>query len=97
MPRILSREPSSRYHQRARSSCLTPEWLSGIGRVPDPDKPLDYYTEVPPDPTRPGLRVVYDWFVESLKGSPYEAFAIEIRDRWRKRVAEKRWPRFTAS
>ena len=73
------------------------EWLSGVGRVPDPDKPLYSYTEVPPDPTRPGLRVVYDWFVDSLKGSPYEAFAIEIRDRWRKRVAEKRWPRFTAS
>jgi len=79
---------------RATWRLLLPPWT---GRVPDPDKPLDYYTEVPPDPTRPGLRVVYDWFVNSLKGSPYEAFAIEIRDRWRKRVAEKRWPRFTAS
>ena len=73
------------------------EWLSGVGRVPDPDKPLRYFTTVPPDETRPGLAVVYDRFVESLKGSPYEAFACEVRDRWRWRVADQRWPEFTAS
>ena len=61
------------------------EWLSGVG----PDKP--------PDATRPGLVVVYDWFVKALMGTEYEGFAVEVRDRWRRRVAEKRWPHFTAS
>ena len=73
------------------------EWLSGVGRAPDPDKPLRYYTLVPPDQTRPGLGVIYDWFADSLRGSPYEAFAFGIRDRWRERVAARRWPKFTAS
>ena len=73
------------------------EWLSGVGRVPDPDKPLRYFTTVRPDATRPGLAVVYDWFVDSLKGSPYHDFALQIRSRWRERVAAGRWPRFTAS
>jgi hypothetical protein len=73
------------------------EWLSGVRRVPDPDKPLRYYTTVPPDETRPGLGVVYDWFVGALKSSPYEDFALEVRTRWRKRVADKRWPQFAAS
>jgi hypothetical protein len=40
---------------------------------------------------------VYDWFAESLKGSEYEEFAVEIRDRWKRRVAQRRWPRFTAA
>jgi hypothetical protein len=73
------------------------EWLSGVGRVPDSDKPLRYYTTVRPDETRPGLGVVYDWFVDALKGSPYQDFALEIRARWRARVAAGRWPKFTAS
>ena len=70
---------------------------SRVGRVPDPDKPLRYFTTVRPDATRPGLAVVYDWFVDSLKGSPYHDFALQIRSRWRERVAAGRWPRFTAS
>jgi hypothetical protein len=73
------------------------EWLSGVGRIPDPDKPLRYFTTVPPDETRPGLAVIYDWFVDSLKGSPYQDFALEIRARWRERVSACRWPNFTAS
>jgi hypothetical protein len=73
------------------------EWLSGVGRIPDPDKLLRYFTAVPPDETRPGLAVVYDWFADSLKGSPYDTFACEVRDRWRRRVPEQRWPQFTAS
>ena len=44
-----------------------------------------------------GLVVVYDWFVKALTGTEYEGFAVEVRDRWRRRVAEKRWPHFTAS
>jgi len=73
------------------------EWLSGVGRIPDLDKPLRYFTTVPPDETRPGLAVVYDWFADSLKGSPYHDFALQIRSRWHERVAADRWPRFTAS
>jgi hypothetical protein len=87
------------------------EWLSGIGRVPDPDKPLYYSATVPsargvglgrerlgpPNETRPGLGVVYDWFVNALKGSDFERLALDIRDRWRQRVAARRWPKFTAS
>jgi hypothetical protein len=73
------------------------EWLSGVGRIPDPDKPLRHFTTVSPDDTRPGLAVVYDWFADSLKGSPYETFACQVRDRWRRRVTDERWPRFTAS
>jgi hypothetical protein len=86
---------------------VAPEWLSGVGRVQNPecvsgvfpwDSPhVPPLLPVPPDETRPGLRVVYDWFVNSLKGSPYETFAIEVRDRWRQRVTEQRWPKFTAS
>jgi hypothetical protein len=44
-----------------------------------------------------GLRDIYDWFVTALTGSPYEDFATSARDRWRQRVAEQRWPQFTAS
>jgi hypothetical protein len=44
-----------------------------------------------------GLRDLYGWFVDSLKGSQYEAYAIEVRDRWERRVAAKRWPNFTVS
>jgi len=73
------------------------EWLSGVGRIPDDDKPFRYFATVPPDENRPGLTVVYDWFAESLKGSSYEGFASEVRDRWRRRVTEERWPQFTAS
>jgi hypothetical protein len=40
---------------------------------------------------------IYDWFADSLKGSEYEKFAVEIRDRWKQRVAQRRWPRFTAA
>ena len=88
------------------------EWLSGVGRVPDPDKPL-YYSMTnpdavvdvglgrerlgPPSETRPGLGVVYDWFVGALKGSDFEQFALNIRVRWRERVVAERWPTFTAS
>jgi hypothetical protein len=73
------------------------EWLSGVGRIPDLDKPLRYFTAVPPNEVRPGLGVVYDWFANSLRGSPYEAFGSEVRERWRRRVADERWPQFTAS
>jgi hypothetical protein len=73
------------------------EWLSGVRRIPDTDKPLRYFTTVPQDGTRPGLSVVYDWFADSLKASPYETFACEVRARWRRRVVEERWPEFTAS
>ena len=44
-----------------------------------------------------GLRDLYGWFVDSLKGSQYEAYAIEVRDRWERRVAAKRWPNFTVN
>ena len=46
---------------------------------------------------RLGVGAVYDWFVTALAGSPYEDFAIGVRDRWGRRVTEQRWPRFTAS
>jgi hypothetical protein len=45
----------------------------------------------------PGIGGVYDWLVGTLTGSPYEDLATSARDRWRQRVAEQRWPRFTAS
>jgi hypothetical protein len=45
---------------------------------------------------RPGLGTIYDWFVDALNGSPYQDFALEIRARWRERVAARRWPKFTA-
>jgi hypothetical protein len=87
------------------------EWLSGVGRVPDPDKPLRYSMTDPdavigpglgrerlgpPNEKRPGLGAVYNWFVESLKGSEYEDFAENIRARWQLRVAQRRWPQFIA-
>ena len=50
----------------------------------------------PPNEKRPGLGAVYNWFVESLKGSEYEDFAENIRARWQLRVAQRRWPQFTA-
>ena len=45
----------------------------------------------------PGLGAVYNQFATALAGSPHEGFALDIRDRWRDRVAARRWPRFTAS
>jgi hypothetical protein len=45
----------------------------------------------------PGIGVVYEWFVSALTGSPYEDLATGARDRWRRRVAEQRWPRFMAN
>jgi hypothetical protein len=48
-------------------------------------------------PLSPGIGVVYEWFVSALTGSPYEDLATGARDRWRQRVTEQRWPRFTAS
>jgi len=35
--------------------------------------------------------------VDALKGSNFEQFALDIRARWRGRVAAGRWPTFTAS
>jgi hypothetical protein len=43
-----------------------------------------------------GLGGVYEWFVGALTGSPYEDLATGARDRWRQRLAEGRWPKFTA-
>jgi len=48
-------------------------------------------------PASPGIGTIYDWFVTVLAGSPYEDFATNARDRWRQRLAARRWPRFTAS
>jgi hypothetical protein len=44
-----------------------------------------------------GIAGVYDWFVGALTGSPGENLASGARDRWRQRIAEQRWPSFTAS
>jgi hypothetical protein len=44
-----------------------------------------------------GIGGFYDWFLSALTGSPNENLASGARDRWRRRVAEQRWPRFTAS
>jgi hypothetical protein len=44
-----------------------------------------------------GIGGVYGWFADALIGTPYRKFARELRQRWRRRVAEKRWPKFTAS
>jgi len=44
-----------------------------------------------------GLRDVYDWFVTALTGSPYENLATSASERWRQRVFERHWPKFTAS
>jgi hypothetical protein len=43
-----------------------------------------------------GIGVVYDWFVAQLAGSPYEAFAQNVYDRWRERLADGSYPKFTA-
>jgi hypothetical protein len=40
---------------------------------------------------------VYGWFVDATLGTPYRLFARELRRAWYKRVAEERWPKFTAS
>jgi hypothetical protein len=48
------------------------------------------------EPWLKGIGKVYDWYVKQLTGSPYENFAVEIRDRWRKRMSKKHWPEFTA-
>ena len=71
------------------------EWLSG--HTPRLSTPDSYRFNVPPDVTRPGLGAIYDQFVTALAGSPNEDFALDIRARWRERVAAGRWPRFTAS
>jgi hypothetical protein len=44
-----------------------------------------------------GIGSVYGWFVDATLGTPYRRFARELRRAWCKRVAEKRWPKFTAS
>jgi hypothetical protein len=44
-----------------------------------------------------GIGSVYGWFVDATLGTPYRRFARELRRAWCARVAEKRWPRFTAS
>ena len=44
-----------------------------------------------------GLGAIYHKLVILLTGSPYQDFALQIRSRWRERVAAGRWPTFTAS
>jgi hypothetical protein len=44
-----------------------------------------------------GIGSVYGWFVDATRGTPYRRFARELRRVWYKRVAEERWPNFTAS
>jgi hypothetical protein len=43
-----------------------------------------------------GIGMVYEWFLKELTGSPYESFAKKVYDRWRQRLAEGRYPMFTA-
>ena len=42
-------------------------------------------------PERGGL------FVDATLGTPYRRFAREIRRAWYRRIADQRWPKFTAS
>jgi hypothetical protein len=44
-----------------------------------------------------GIGGVYGWLADATLGTPHRRFAREIRQRWRRRITEQRWPRFTAS
>ena len=44
-----------------------------------------------------GIGSVYGWFVDATLGTPYRRFAREIRRAWYRRIADQRWPKFTAS
>jgi len=44
-----------------------------------------------------GIGSVYGWFVDATLGTPYRRFARQIRRAWYRRIADQRWPKFTAS
>jgi len=44
-----------------------------------------------------GIGTVYGWFVDATLGTPYRRFARQIRRAWYRRIADQRWPTFTAS
>ncbi len=44
-----------------------------------------------------GIGGVYGWLADATLGTPHRRFAREIRQRWRRRIAEQRWPQFTAT
>jgi hypothetical protein len=75
---------------------IEPEMYGDKGSELSGEDLLSYIIEDAGQAWLEGLAPVYDWFVTALTGSPYEDLATGARDRWRRRVAEQRWPRFAA-